>query len=251
MLNWQFLVLALLWVNQELLKLRRRVMADTMTSRGSIPEIIRNDADLYLGDLKHYFNVVFHKSQNCYCPYHNFRHMLHVLWLCYNACLHYKDRLTSREMRNLLVAALFHDFNHSGAMGDDDLNIERAIRALRQNILTENGDKEEVENIIEIMRATEYPYTVASDGLPLYCRIIRDADLSQALNPAWIQQVIFGLAKEWRIEPIKVLRKQAEFLGQLDFCTQWGRKTFPQSVLDEKIEESNALLELLDDPVFV
>lgn len=224
-------------------------MADTTTSRGSIPEIIRNDADLYLGNLTYYFKVVFHKAQNCYCPYHNFRHMLHVLWLCYNACLYYQDRLTKHEMRNLLIATLFHDFNHSGAMGDDDLNIERAIRALRQNILEE--DKEEVENIIEIMKATEYPYTVASDGLPLCCRIIRDADLSQALNPAWIQQVIFGLAKEWRIEPIMVLRKQAEFLGQLDFCTEWGRQTFSQSVLDEKIAESLALLELLDDPVFV
>lgn len=48
--------------------------------RGSLPEIIRNDAGLYLGDLKYYLRVIFHNSQNLYHPYHNFRHMTHVLY---------------------------------------------------------------------------------------------------------------------------------------------------------------------------
>ena len=36
--------------------------------------------------------------------------MLHVTWLCYQAADFYRDRLTPRQIRNLLIAALFHDF---------------------------------------------------------------------------------------------------------------------------------------------
>ena len=220
-------------------------MADTMTSRGSIPEIVHNKAKLYQGGLAYYFRVVFHEAKNCAYPYHNFRHMFHVLWLCYSACEYYQDKLTPRKMRNLLIAVLFHDFDHSGMMGEDDLNIERAVRALRRYIADE--DKDEFEDIAEMIRATEYPFHTPSEGLPLCSQIIRDADLSQALSSAWIQQVIFGLAAEWRIKPIEVLRRQADFLRSINFCTQWARELFPQSELDEQIAESEALLRLLED----
>ncbi len=73
----------------------------------AIPEIIRNDSLLYEGDLKVYFKAIFYKSQNLNHPYHNFRHTLHMLWLCYQACEFYKDELSPRQMRNLLVRPCF------------------------------------------------------------------------------------------------------------------------------------------------
>lgn len=211
--------------------------------KGSIPEIIRNDAGLYQGDLTSYFRVAFTQAQNCNCPYHNFRHMFHVLWLCYNACHYYQGELSQREMRSLLVAALFHDFNHSGMMGDDDLNIARSIRALKKFVVAE--DSEHLEGIVAIIEATQYPYTVPSEELPLCSQIIRDADLSQAFSVAWIQQVIFGLAAEWRTKPIEVLRAQAGFLGGLSFTTEWGQQMFPPALVREKVQEAQELLNLL------
>ena len=50
---------------------------------GDLPKIIANQERLYEGSLTFYFRTLFFKSSNIYNPYHNFRHMLHVLWLCH------------------------------------------------------------------------------------------------------------------------------------------------------------------------
>jgi 3'5'-cyclic nucleotide phosphodiesterase len=81
---------------------------------GDLPGIIGNDERLYEGDLTFYFQVLFFKSSNLYNPYHNLRHTLHVLWLSHKACRYYRSALSPRRMRNLLIAALFHDFDHPG-----------------------------------------------------------------------------------------------------------------------------------------
>src|SRR5262249_6666243 len=69
---------------------------------GDIPEIIGNDHLLYAGDLAGYFRALFFHATNLDCSYHNLRHMLHVTWLCYQAAEFYRDRLTPRQIRNLL-----------------------------------------------------------------------------------------------------------------------------------------------------
>ena len=101
---------------------------------GDIPEIIGNEANLYQGNLVSYFRILFYNSSNLNNPYHNFRHTLHVLWLCEKACRYYQKSLTPRQMRNLLIAALFHDFDHPGhlhpgAQDPDRINIKIAIAA--------------------------------------------------------------------------------------------------------------------------
>lgn len=211
--------------------------------RGSLPEIVRNDADLYEGDLVHYLQVVFNNASNLNNPYHNFRHMFHVLWLCHQACEFYTDELTSRDKRNLLIAAVFHDFDHLGKADPDQRNIDRAIHGLRRHIAPE--DVAHLATIEALIQATHYPYTVQSERLDLPARIIRDADLGQTLTAAWIQQVIFGLAAEWGKTPLELLEMQAPFLSKLKFSTDWGRSIFPKAYIEEKINEANELLSLL------
>ena len=210
----------------------------------SLPEAIRNDKKLYEGDLVYYARVLFHHAQNLSHPYHNFRHMFHVVWLVYESCQFYDGELTQRQMRNALIAALFHDYNHSGMMGDDDLNIERAIRGLRRHVAGE--DQPHHEKIIELIRATQYPNVTPSDQLDLCGKILRDADLSQAFSVAWIQQVVFGLAAEWGKKPIEVLKLQEPFHKSLTFQTEWARQRFSQAAVDAKIQEARELLELLE-----
>ena len=213
------------------------------SSVGSVPLMIRNDKKVYLGDLRKYFSIVFMNAQNLHNPYHNFRHMLHVTWLCYLACIYYMDKLSPREMRNLLIAALFHDFDHSGMMGNDDLNIARAIRGMEKYLLPE--DHPFANKIAEIMRATEFPHKTSSQMLPLLQQIIRDADMAQSMSVAWIQHVIFGLALEWNKKPIDVLKAELPFHETLKFYTDWGKSMFPPKVIQQKTREVRELIEIL------
>ena len=215
---------------------------------GDLPEIIGNEEHLYEGDLSLYFCILFFESCNMNNPYHNFRHTLHVVWLCHKACQYYKEQLAPRQMRNLLIAALFHDFDHPGHShrGEEDpdrLNIDIAIASLRRHIMPiDRPCLPEIEALIE---ATHYPYKITSDALDLLGNIIRDADLAQALSPVWIQQVVIGLAEEQGVKPLDVLRAQVPFLTALQFNTGWARQLFPPEFVQAKIKEAKQLLRLL------
>ncbi len=213
--------------------------------RGSLPEIIRNDNKIYKGNLIHYFQAIFNHAQNLCNPYHNFRHMCHVAWLCYQACLFYKDVLLPIDMRSLLIAALFHDFDHCGKTGPDIKNIERAIGGLKKHLLPE--DLFEFGQIATLIRYTEFPYTIPSNKLSLCGQIIRDADLSQVFSVAWIQQSVFGLAREWEKSPLEVLKSQNAFYDSLNFSTDWAQNIFPPEVIAEKTAEVNDLLAILKE----
>jgi hypothetical protein len=215
---------------------------------GGIPAIIGNDRGLYEGDLGGYFRALFFHATNLNRPYHNFRHMLHVTWLCYQAAEFYRDRLTPQQIRNLLIAALFHDFDHPGhphpeANDPDGINIGLAIAGLRRHIAPE--DRPFLPEIEALIEATHYPYTVSGDKLDLSGRIIRDADLAQALSPVWIQQVVIGLARERRIDSLEILRQQPTFLSALSFNTEWARERFPPRLIAAKIAEGKQLMALL------
>ncbi|MBO0737027.1 MAG: HD domain-containing protein [Alphaproteobacteria bacterium] len=215
---------------------------------GDLPTVIGNEERLYEGELTFYFRILFFKSSNLHNPYHNLRHTLHVLWLSHKACRYYQNQLSPRQMRNLLITALFHDFDHPGHPhpGEDEpdrINTQIALAALRRYIMPD--DRAFLPEIEALIEATQYPYKTGSDRLDLLGKIIRDADLAQALSPVWIQQVIIGLAQEWEVKPIEVLRKQITFLARLRFNTEWAREFFPQGFVQAKIDEAEQLLRLL------
>jgi hypothetical protein len=216
----------------------------SMDVRGSLPEILDNEDQLYFGDLVHYFQVIFNNAKNLGNPYHNFRHLFHTLYLAYEACVYYGDVLDKRTMRNLLIAAMFHDFDHPGRTGNDDLNIEIALRGLAKHILPEDGPY--FNDIADIIRPTEFPHKISSDTLPLPAQILRDCDASQALSVAWIQQVVIGLSAEMGIPTRDLLAMQEPFLSRLTFSTTWAKEKFNHGIIDAKVEESRQLLALLD-----
>jgi hypothetical protein len=174
--------------------------------------------------------------------------MSHVLWLCYKACRYYSDKLPPRQMRILLIAALFHDFDHTGRPypGENDpdgINIEIAIAGLRRYLAPEDNPlKPKIEALID---ATHFPYKIDSEKLDLLGNIIRDADLAQALSPVWIQQVVIGLARESGVKPLAMLEAQSSFLATLRFNTRWAQQLFPQELIDAKIAEAEKLRRLL------
>jgi hypothetical protein len=169
-----------------------------------------------------------------------------VLWSCYHACLFYREELSPRQIRNILIAALFHDFDHTGNSKPDTTNIERSLKALDKHLLAEDYNyRDEIKNLIA---KTEYPHTFsAEEKLNLSTQIILDADLLQVFSTAWIQQVIFGLAIEHGETPLKILKDQKLFLKSLHFRTKWAQQTFPPHIIEDKISEAEELVALLTD----
>jgi hypothetical protein len=223
------------------------VLATTRTRaqvQGSVGSIIRNRENLYEGNLKAYFRIVFY-AKNVNRPYHNFQHMLFVMVMCYLACKYYGRRLSPRQMRNLLIAAIFHDFNHLDEPENDDLNIARAIRGLRKHILPE--DAPYLDEIEEIIESTQYPHRKTAEPLSLSCQIIRDADLMQALGISWMQSSLFGLAAEWGIPSIDMLKLGIKFHQNLHFKTQWANRLFPRRKTLAKAEEGEDILAILTE----
>ncbi len=210
-----------------------------METTGSLPHVFTNPNRRYAGSLEPYFKVLL-LAPNVHLPYHNLRHMLHVAWLCYDAAEYFRKMLSLEQRRTLIIAALFHDYDHTGT-GLDCMNIDRAVHGMKQHLLPEDRDFEAC--IERIIRSTEYPHREdVCDHI--LCGIAQDADLAQALHPAWLQQVI-GLGTELHRTPAEMLRAQPDFLRSISWKTAWARDKFPPSVIAEKVRETERLIALL------
>lgn len=218
-------------------------MARTQGVRGEIPAIIRNRAQAYEGDLGDYFRIIFNRANNLFKPYHNFGHLFYVLWRCHQACIYYKYELSERERRNLLIAAMFHDADHTGRKVPDIVNITRAVVSLKKHCSFE--DKSHFLDIADIIRESEYPYRIPSSQSRLTVQILRDADASQALSPTWFQHTIFGLAAERGTTPFEILNNEVTYLTNLRFTTEWAQKLFPQYMIEDKLAETRDFLSLI------
>ncbi len=169
--------------------------------------------------------------------------MLHVMWESYDAAVYHC--LDPYDTRNVLIAAIFHDFNHSGKMnGNDDLEIEASVRAMKKYLHSEDLGRE--KGIEGLIRATQFPYQDTSLELSLLKRIMRDADMSQSLSTAWIQQTLIGLPREMGLDIVEFLKTQESFLGNLKFYSEWGQKKFTP-MIEPKITEVKCYLNFLEN----
>lgn len=213
-----------------------------------IISIVKNDEGFYEGNLIHYFKVMFNAPNACN-PYHNFRHMAHVMCKAYEGAKfsNYLGLYGPRRFRALLIGAMFHDYGHSDKMINDVYEIKTAMKGLGDNILEEDLDL--APEIYSLITLTQYPH--ANTVLTLGAEILRDADISQLFSDVWLQQIVFGLSKEMSISsestisPLQLLKKQISYLHDLRFYSDWGKKTFYPQVR-YKIEETRALLSILE-----
>lgn len=110
-------------------------------------------------------------------PYHNNHHMFWMAWLADQLW----QSLPSTEQSdgkaiNMIVAALFHDYNHSAGESPDYVNISRAIVGWHEASLAVNlPSSVDIELVTMLIRATEYPYTDVARSPQAKC--LRDADL--------------------------------------------------------------------------
>jgi hypothetical protein len=218
----------------------------------NILDIINNEHRRYDGDLKWYFKKIM-ESPNANMSYHNVRHTLHVLWEAYDGGIQYN--IGSRYLRVLLIAALYHDYDHTGKIneGGDLVNIERAVNGFKQHSNLDNNpykktDKVSLEEIEILIRCTEYPYRKISTGIITDSRIIdiiRDADMSQTFSPVWMQSILYGLGTELGKNYKEMLEMQIPFLENLDFKTSWAKLKFGNKI-PERIHYIKNMLDIIN-----
>jgi len=213
---------------------------ETETVTGDIPTVFGNPHGLYEGNLWHYFTVI-NQAPNARNPYHNARHVIHTMWLMCRACEFHQKELSKRRIRNTLIAGALHDHGHPGRGNvPDEQNIKIAQAGATTHIAPE--DRLELSRIKRIIGASLFTKDGHHPADSLEEAIMQDTDTAQALHPAWYSMICHGLAVEFGITPEEMLERQLTFLGKLHFNTQWAKETFPQSLIDAKIVETETIL---------
>ncbi len=210
----------------------------------SLSDIINNSQNLYFGHLREYFKILFRENRGNTNSYHGIRHILHVLTECYDALSFYKGKISSQEGRSLLIASIFHDFSHSGRSGNDDLNIELALRAFDKYCL--ESDRSIAHSVQKLITLTEFaPTGHVKQSTTELEKILRDADLSQICSTHWVRIILFGLSEESKTSPEDTLKTQESFLSNVQFESEWGKQKFGNAI-KEKIEEAKELVKILE-----
>jgi hypothetical protein len=177
-------------------------------------------------DLAHVEFYVTKHNPSVNIPYHNLYHAQTVALTCSRAA-HFAS-LPSSETKALIIAALFHDFGHSGGKLTDAENIHTAIDALRLAWDKLSLDHALLSTSLEIISATQYPYVI--DAKSEAQRIIRDADLCQVLYEGW-DVMLDGLKREMDVSSghtantTEFTEKAFRFWRESVFLSKWGQAT--------------------------
>jgi len=178
-------------------------------------------------------NFIIKESKSNFSPYHNLNHNITVTVFSYY--IGKIEKISSKEMKELLIAAIFHDFNHSAGESKDDINVKNAKKGIKE-FIEKNKIVVDLDAIDKILDATEFPYKVNEEDLNIQQKIIRDADLTQLFEPTRLQANFLGLQKEQKIEYKKQLENQEKFYKVLKFRTKLGKtlhKKFSKELNDE------------------
>lgn len=177
-------------------------------------------------DLKKEFSIYLN-SESIDAPYHNLWHTINMIEDCYDAYVY--ENGTARGCNDLIIAAIFHDIDHSQGKYSDDVNIERALKRVRE--LPYYTD--EIENII---KATQYPYVIPAEQLRPKQKIIRDADLMSSFKATLLPHCLIGLSRELNVDLTNMLKGQEKFIEGSKWNTQWGLNNFKKFIDAERKE---------------
>lgn len=191
--------------------------------------------------IEKYLNDLLKRSSSNFLPYHNFYHIMCVVENCDDIAS--SVGFVNSEKRALAIAAIFHDFGHSGGKLKDDENVKNAINSF----LSMSLEEQDVNDlIVEIIKATEYPYVIPDDKLTIYQKVIRDADLMQTFEKNYLQQNWLGLSQELGADFLTFLGKSKEFWDNVKFHTDYAKKK-SKIVMPGKFEDVDFLLKVIEN----
>ena len=177
-------------------------------------------------------------------PYHNNYHMYSMVVRCNTLADYAIQRGSEVRKDELLLAAMFHDYEHSGGKLVDSQNIERAIRAIEQSGLLEFSQLEDVCDIIDV---TQYPFIY--EPFTIEEKIIRDADLLQCTEAGYIYHTYYGLLEEIRIKNSDLTTQQF-VVGQLKFLESAKFYTELPKMYEDILKSRILELRLIQDSLF-
>lgn len=194
-----------------------------MNHQGALQEL------LVMFDLQALYDHFLSFNTALQAPYHNHYHAGCMIINCYEGAYH--EGLSEAETRQLLIAAMFHDFDHTAGRQSDAVNVKlagMAVSMLPSMGLLSPEDSEVVRSIIEI---TRYPFD--QEPKTPQERIIRDADLMQLYenDGERVRDQYLGLMREVsvRLEKQLTLREFIEgqgkfFKEQVVWYTEWSQR---------------------------
>ena len=201
--------------------------------KNNISDILDIIDEYNLGSVVRY-SLKFNMSQAA--PYHNCDHMFDVMYNAYHAYKFYEPKQDHLLIKPMLVAALFHDFNHGQAFYHNDIdNTCLAIQAFNAwSVPFPSDDREEpydtfILRVVDFINDLTFPHRplIEQDDLVDYniaVNCLRDADLFQYCmttisSTVGIKQEYF---KHWTWEHF--LDKQIEFIENIQYHSVWGKK---------------------------
>lgn len=165
-----------------------------------------------------------HEYEN---SYHNMIHSLTTCLRTLNLSYSLIPALPTIELQALVIAALYHDYNHSGGRLSEDVNIHRASGLFTPKIAkadavfpflkfidrtdllcdislhkptTSKATKDLIrfsELVRQAIMYTRFPYNENNfDNLPRIAEVLRDVDRLSVLDNTWWEQIYVGLYSE-------------------------------------------------------
>jgi len=183
--------------------------------------------------LKH---IVKSNSAN-YAPYHNIGHLLTVMKHCYYA-MEYMEMLDDGHSEALLLAALFHDVDHSQGELPDHVNVINSWRNLRHFLIELHPIGAEPMEVYmehfnfmeELIYSTEFPHVIKNEDLTIYQAILRDADMCPTFEYDWFKNCVFGISKEWNLDTIEFVSQSQKFVEGMNMITPYGKMVYDTKI---------------------
>lgn len=166
-------------------------------------------------------------------PYHNTNHLITVFYFCMEMADYYI--LPDVRKVTLGLVALFHDFNHNGTIGNDDVNLKNAYLGfldfyadvINDELYNVRMDDIEPETFKMILNHTEFPSRPNPNTIEE--KIIMDSDMLPNYAEGQSMNILIGLSKEFHTDIKNQIGNQIKFIENLQFYTDYAQKLHKQN----------------------
>ncbi len=146
-------------------------------------------------------------------PYHNNFHQASVAVLADTIWRVIYKNERPEERAALIIAAMFHDYNHSGGAKPDTINVVTTLRDICPLV------PPSVEHLVyEAILSTEFPFV--RDPVSDVAKVLRDADIlacTVCSQYTYYQQYVVGLRKEIELAKNTTISDEEFFTMQMNF----------------------------------
>jgi len=173
--------------------------------------------------LQNAFVYIINNNKGDNNPYHNNGHLMTVFYFAMEMADYYK--LDDYHKIHLGLVALFHDFNHNGKIGNDDVNLKEAYIGFLDFYSYCNEKLNlyiDTDLFKNILNHTEFPSR--PNPTTIEDKIIMDSDMLSNYTSGWFKDNLVGISKEFGVSLKDHLPNQIKFIENLSFYTEYAQQ---------------------------